>query len=135
MAQQATGPEVTMSVLLRCTVAVVAMLSMLAVTNGCNKLKSIPGNIAGVVIDSSGVGQGYITVQLIDQTTLQVMYQMTTEDSGGYFFDKVEPGKYTVAVLGMGQVPYSADVTEVNLPPGKTLDITITATPAPKKEK
>lgn len=124
-----------MSVLMRCTVAAMALLTMLVCASGCDKLKNIPGNVAGIVIDSAGVGQGYITVQLIDQTTLQVMYQQTTEDSGNFFFDKCEPGKYTVTVLGMGQVPYSADVTEINLPPGKTLDITITATPAPKQDK
>ncbi len=123
-----------MSVLMRCTVAILATFLLLAAFSGCDKLKDIPGNIAGIVMSPEGVGLGYITVQLIDPATQQVMYQMTTEDSGNFFFEKIEPLKYTVVVMGMGEVPMNSDLTEINLTPGKTLDIKITATPQAKEK-
>ncbi|MCC7479856.1 carboxypeptidase regulatory-like domain-containing protein [bacterium] len=121
-----------MKVLMRCTVAVLAVF-LLAAATGCNKLKEIPGNIAGIVMSPEGVGLGYITVQLIDPATTQVMYQMTTEESGNFFFEKCEPLTYTVVIMGMGEVVMDADVKEIKLTPGKTLDIKIIATP-PAKE-
>ena len=106
-----------------CILIVAAML-----LNGCDKIagaaKNITGNVAGVVRDNNGVGQGYLTIQLVGTDGDQETYQMTTEDNGSFFFAEVKSGAYDIKVLpGPDQEPFPINPPNLKLGPGRTLNI------------
>lgn len=123
-----------MSVMMRWCLALSALLIIAAAT-GCDKLKDIPANFSGQVLDTAGVQQGYVSVALIDTETGQETYRETTEDTGNFFFEKIEPGKYTVKVLRGGSDEMPNDLGEVSISPGKTVEKTITVQQPEKKKK
>lgn len=112
------------------TLAIALLLLALLVGASCDKIqsgmKAIPGKVAGQVLDSHGQGQGYLSVELVNVETGTTDYKQNTEDNGGFFLDGVVPGKYTLKVMQVGGVEIPNDQGEINLTPGKTLNLTVT---------
>jgi hypothetical protein len=113
------------------TLATLALLLLaLAASASCDKIggamKNIPGKVAGQVLDTNGRGQGYISVELINMETNTSDYKINTEDSGGFMFDEVTPGKYKILVKGLGEVEIPSDGKEFYVGPGKTITENVT---------
>jgi hypothetical protein len=103
--------------------------------SGCDKLNiNVPGKVQGQCLDSSGAGRGYISVALKNVETGKEDYQMNAEDSGNFFFDGVEPGKYIIITYGMGKTPIPNDSSEFNVTPGKTVMKNVTLGEMEKSE-
>lgn len=101
-------------------------LAIAAVTGtGCNKIK-IPGNVAGQLINEGGVGQGYLSVKLCDAKTGVAVQTQTAEDTGNFFFDHVDPGRYVIKTYFGGEKEVPNNCKPFGLSIGKTLKLTIT---------
>lgn len=71
--------------------AMVLSVSLFAVAQGTTS------RITGTVSDSSGAAVAGATVTLTNEAT-NVSFTTTTSNSGGFLFDLIQPGTYTVAV-------------------------------------
>lgn len=111
----------------RYIVALVAVAAAIAVFGGtgCDKIK-VPGNVAGQLINEGGVGQGYLSVRLCDAKTGADVATQTAEDSGNFFFDHVDPGRYIIKTYYGGEKEVPNDCKPFTLAFAKTLKLTIT---------
>ena len=107
------------------SLVILALAAQLLLLAGCDKI-NIPGNVAGQVMTEAGVGRGLMTVALFDQETNQEVQRVTSDDGGGYFLEKVPPGKYYIKVVAIGDLEYRTDAEPFTLGPGKTETINIT---------
>jgi len=108
-----------------------AVLAATAVLLGsCDLAKNVPGNIAGIVMDEHGRGQGYISVRLIEAESGRVIEQQTSSDSGHFHFQKIAAGTYKLELTRMGGTALPHDMDEAVLLPGKTLRLDVTLVPA-----
>jgi hypothetical protein len=106
--------------------ALCILLTAVAWSSSCDKMKvNIPGKVQGQLLSEGGQGQGYMSVQLVDPATQSVTYQMTTEDTGNFMFESVEPGKYQMKTLVGNQVKCRNDAKEIRVSPGKTVSINV----------
>lgn len=100
---------------------------LLAVLSACGTLKNIPGNIAGQVLNESGSGRGFVSVQLVNVEDGAVVSAETTDDRGNFMFKDVKMGKYKLQVVpSRNAEPFATDAEEFRLSPGKTEEITVT---------
>jgi hypothetical protein len=109
---------------------VLALALGLFLSAGCNLLKnvskiSIPGTVAGQVTNEGGQGQGYMSVKLCDAKSGEEIQVVTAEDTGNFFFDKVEPGEYIVKLSNTGGGDMPCDAKAFKLGPGKTQTLAI----------
>jgi hypothetical protein len=118
---------------------VLALALGLFLCAGCNLLKSvsklsIPGTIAGQVTNEGGQGQGYMSVKLCDAKSGEEVQVVTAEDTGNFFFEKVDPGEYIIKLASTSGGDMPCDSKAFKLGPGKTETLTImiksTETPA-----
>jgi hypothetical protein len=110
----------------KCLIATLAILSAsLLLAGGCDKLNKalsgIPGKVQGQCLDTSGGPRGYISVVLKKVDTGEEKYQQNAEDSGNFFFDEVEPGRYQILTYLVGKKEVPNDTKEINVTPGKTV--------------
>jgi len=107
------------------TVLLLLACFALLIGSGCDQInkmtKGIPGKVQGQCLDKNGAGRGYVSVVLKEVSTGKEAYQQNAEDSGNFFFDAVEPGKYIIVTYLVGQVPVPNDCKEFNVTPGKTI--------------
>lgn len=103
-------------------------LTALALVAGCPKL-NIPGNLAGQVLNEAGQGQGYISVAVVDQETGREADRMTAEDSGSFFFEKVDAGTYIIKTYSMSGKELPNDSKPVKLGTGRTINVVVTLIP------
>lgn len=93
---------------------------------GCDKLKlNIPGNVAGQVTNEGGQGIGFMSVKLCDATSGAEVQVVTAEDTGNFFFEKVDPGEYLIKLTNSSGVPMPSDSKPFKLGPGKTLTVAV----------
>jgi len=100
----------------------------LALVAGCPKL-NIPGNLAGQVLNQAGQGQGYISVAVVKADSGAEVSRLTAEDSGNFFFDKVEAGSYIIKTYSMSGKELPNDSEPVSLGAGRTVQVVITLLP------
>jgi len=101
----------------------------------CDKIKAIPGSIAGQVLDVNGVGMGFVSVAIIDENGTEVTRQ-TTNNEGGFFIKELKTGTYSVEIWNMGTQKLnilSDNATDIGLGIGKTVTIDITVEIPPKE--
>jgi hypothetical protein len=114
--------------------AILAAVSVLLLLGtGCDKLKSmgkinIPGNVAGQVLTKEGAPLGYISIRLVDTSTNKEVQAINVEDNGGFMFNKVNPGEYTLKTFQTGDVEIPNDCTPFKLDPGKTVNRNVIVT-------
>ena len=115
-----------------CGLAVLAVAMVVLASAACDKLKSleIPGIVSGQVLNQAGQGQGFLSIRLFDAATGKESYRDTTDDLGNFMIDKVSAGKYQIRIYGMGDKEMATDAKDVQMRPGKTLQLTITLVPA-----
>lgn len=110
-------------------VVVLALGLGLFFSAGCNLLKNVnlkvPGNIAGQVTNEGGQGQGYMSVKLCDAKSGAEVDVVTAEDSGNFFFSKVDPGQYIIKLVNTSGGDMPSDAKPFKLGPGKTLTLSI----------
>jgi hypothetical protein len=86
------------------------------------KLK-VSGGISGRVLNPDGSPRGLVMLILTDAKTGAEVNRMSAEDTGTFFFQKVDPGTYIIKVQGMGksgsEIP--SDQKEIKLSMGRTL--------------
>lgn len=100
---------------------------LLAAMSACGTLKNIPGNIAGQVLNESGSGRGFVSVQLVNVEDGSVVAAETTDDRGNFMFKDAKMGKYKLQVVpSRNAEPFVTDAEEFSLAPGKTEEITVT---------
>ena len=96
---------------------------------GCNLIKGvnmkIPGNVAGQITNEGGQGQGFMSVKLINVKTSEEVQVVTAEDTGNFFFEKVDPGEYIIKLVDAGGGEMPCDAKQFKLGAGKTLTIPI----------
>jgi hypothetical protein len=108
------------------SILLIAVLA-LGLGTSCNKIKmDVPGKVQGQLLDPGGQGQGYITIALEDVDTGDILYQETTEDTGNFMFESVDPGKYNVIIMVGREMKVRHDSEQINLTPGRTLSKNIT---------
>jgi len=95
---------------------------------GCDKIK-VPGNIAGQIFNSDGQPQGFVSVQLIAVDSGTVLQSELASETGNYMFKAVDPGKYILKVMGMGNIEQPCDAKEFKLLPGKTQTVNVNLLP------
>jgi len=117
--------EVNMSniLLAKCLAAVLGLVVL--ALGSCNIVSNIPGNVAGQLVNETGQGRGFISVQLYDVATNQMMYAETANDSGNFMFKTVDPGEYIIVAKPIGGGELNSDAKPFKLAPGKTLTITV----------
>lgn len=103
-------------------------LTALAFIAGCPKL-NIPGNLAGQVLNEAGQGQGYVSVAVVDAETGHEAGRLTAEDSGSFFFEKVDAGTYLVKTYSMSGKELPNDCQPVKLGAGRTINVVVTLLP------
>lgn len=108
--------------------SVIIFSMCLAFISSCDKI-NVPGNIAGQILNEAGQGQGYMSIHCIDAETGREADIQTAEDSGNFFFSKVEPGKYELKTFSMAGVEIPNDCEGVTLTAGRTLNVVITVYP------
>lgn len=104
----------------------IMLLLTLAVTAlSCDKLDKLKvgGGIAGKVLNADGSPHGLVMLVLIDTKTGSEFTRMTAEDTGTFFFQKVDPGTYKIQVQGMGKSGHviPSDEKEIKLSMGRTI--------------
>lgn len=108
---------------------VLALALGLFFATGCNLLKNlnvkIPGNVAGQVTNEGGQGQGFMSVKLCDAKTGAEVQVVTAEDTGNFFFDKVDPGEYVIKLMNTGGGDMPCDAKPFKLGAGKTVTVTV----------
>lgn len=110
------------------TCLVLAVLSMAVA--GCDKLKlNIPGNVAGQVTNEGGQGLGFMSVKLCDAKSGAEVQVLTAEDTGNFFFEKVDPGEYIIKLADSSGADMPSDAKPFKLGPGKTLTLTVMLKP------
>lgn len=107
---------------------IVGLLAVAISVGSCDRLKSIPGNVAGQLMNEAGQGMGFIAVQLIDAETNQMVYSENADDNGNFMFKGVDAGTYTLKTIPIGGGEYQNDSGEFALSPGKTLTLTVIIT-------
>lgn len=92
-------------------------------------LLSLPGSIAGSVINSSGqpATGGQINVKLVDSNQ-SVIQSLLANESGGFFFSNVAPGVYTILASAPG---YGVGSIGVTITAGATVTTTVTLADLP----
>lgn len=106
------------------------LLAALALSGaGCNKIK-IPGNIAGQVFGEGGQPQGFVAIQLISSGNGSIVQTELASETGNFMFKQVDPGKYILKVMGMGNKELPSDAKEFQLSPGKTQTVNLNILPA-----
>jgi hypothetical protein len=112
---------------------VLALVLGLFLAAGCNMLKGvnlkIPGNVAGQVTNSGGQGQGFMSVKLCDAKSGAEVDVVTAEDTGNFFFSKVDPGEYIIKLVNTGGGEMPTDAKPFKLGPGKTTTLAIVIKP------
>ncbi len=116
---------------MKSTLLKLALLLAMVIVSGqlmsCDKIKNIEGTIAGQVVDANGVGMGYMSVAVIDETGAELTRQ-TTNGEGGYFIGELKGGTYDLQVWNMGtqqMVITSNNAEGIRLGIGKTLTIDV----------
>lgn len=91
---------------------------------------NIPGNLAFDIVDAGGFPQAYVTVQAAKVGAVEPTQVVTADENGHVFFGKLDPGEYTIYILGPTEEEYPTDPakTTFKLAPGRTLNETITIT-------
>jgi hypothetical protein len=118
--------EVYVNIIISGRLAAVALGLILAALGSCDFGSTIPGNVAGQLINEAGQGQGFIAVQLVDTSNGQVAYSMNADDQGNFMFKGVETGVYKIKTVPIGGGEIASDAKEFRLTPGKTINITVT---------
>jgi len=112
------------------------LISCISVAS-CDKLPgvgNIPGNISVNIVDMDGYPQGYVTIQIAPAGSDKSIKVDTADDSGHAFF-KLDPGEYTIYVLGPDEqefVPQGENT--FNLSAGRTLMLEIIIDRSLKRE-
>lgn len=113
---------------MKSTAVLLALLGaalLLSLSTGCDKISKafsgIPGKVQGQCLDKNGGPRGYISVRLQAVDTGEVKYQQNAEDSGNFFFDTVEPGKYKILTFVSATEEVPNDTKPINVTPGKTI--------------
>jgi hypothetical protein len=112
-----------------------AFVMIAAQLASCDKLKNIKGSIAGQIIDSNGVGIGFVSVAIIDENGTEVTRE-TTNNEGGFFIGDLTGGTYSIQVWNMGtqQMTITSDNAQsIYLGIGKTETVDITVEVPEKK--
>jgi hypothetical protein len=117
------------------TALAVLALTLAVLLGSCNQLnkafKNIPGKVQGQCFDANGGPRGYVSVVLKKVDTGEEKYRQNAEEAGNFFFDQVEPGKYTFMVYLTGNSSVPIQAKELNVTPGKTVMENITVLDAP----
>ena len=107
-------------------VLAVSLLAICASGAGCDKFTTkLPGNVAGIVLNEGGQGQGFVSVHLVNQEPADEMVE-NASDSGNFMFKDVPPGSYMIKIFATGgkELPCDSKAFRVNV--GKTLSQTVT---------
>jgi hypothetical protein len=114
--------------------ATMLLLSLLACDKINGALKQVEGKVAGQVLNTSGHGRGYVTVEL-DPTDGSDNFVTTTEEAGNFMFEDIPPGEYVMHVKLSGEASKElpSDTPKFKLGPGRTLtqNIVLADEPAP----
>ncbi len=112
-------------------VAIAAGVCLLLSLLSCDKIngamKSVEGKVAGQVMNSSGHGHGYVTVELrpVEGTGAEANSGLA-EESGNFLIDEVTPGTYTLHVKDAGGNEMPSDTPTVKVGPGRTMTVNVT---------
>jgi Carboxypeptidase regulatory-like domain len=107
-------------------IVIATALLLLFTVVSCDKiggaLKKVEGKVAGQVLNTSGHGRGYVTIELIP-TDGSDNFVSTTEEAGNFLFDEIPPGEYTmhVKLSGEDSKELPSDTPTIKLGPGRTL--------------
>lgn len=79
------------------------------------------GFVNGIVVDMHDVPVQHAQVELDDIASGAMKDITTTDDTGGYVFQGVEPGKYMVTITADRFLPW--EIQDVNVSAGRTVTV------------
>jgi hypothetical protein len=116
------------------TVAAIAVIQVCSCDKISGAMKQVEGKVAGQVLNSSGHGRGYVTIELKPEGGGDP-YIGITEEAGNFLIENVTPGTYTLHVKMSGEdsneIP--SDTPTIKLGPGRTLTQNVILTDQPAK--
>lgn len=103
---------------------VLAIPALLIALNGFGLAQGTTSRVTGTVTDSSGAAVANATVTLTNEATQTSLTTQSSED-GGYNFDLIQPGIYTVAVEKFGFKRFVSTNNSVNVNLPATLNVAL----------
>ena len=92
--------------------------------NGVAHAQGTTSRVTGIVTDSSGAAVAGATVTLINDGTGSIL-TTETSSSGGYIFDLIQPGNYSVSIEKQGFKKFQANHTSVLVNQPATVNVSL----------
>ena len=113
---------------------VIAALALMSCDKLSGAMKQVEGKVAGQVLNTSGHGRGYVTIELIPSDGTEPLVSIT-EEAGNFMIDNVTPGTYVMHVKLSGEVGVElpSETPTVKVGPGRTVTQNVILADEPAK--